>query len=163
MAITLKNSWVERKNHSFLANWADWELSSPHLLRLETDLSVHLFLDCTVSRPLLRKFLHSFTPPHYACCISLLVLVLSHSDTHHLNRHMAWCGCHERSNQSGSSQGYMAQCGCHEILTQRRITVLVFCRIYLGIRSNYDFGGSATRIIHFNWLVFSTVFITPIR
>ena len=54
------------------------------------------------------KFLHSLTPPNYACCISLSVLSqtqlhegilsscgCSYSDTHYLNRHMAWCGCHE--------------------------------------------------------------------
>ena len=29
---------------------------------------------------------------------------------------MVGCGCHERSDQSHSSQGYTAQCGCHEIL-----------------------------------------------
>ena len=42
--------------------------------------------------------------------------VLSHSDTHYLNGDMGWCGCHERSDQSRSPQGYMACCGCHEIL-----------------------------------------------
>ena len=63
----------------------------------------------------------SLIPAHYACCISLyccprhnsssrslLMLVLSHSDTHYLNRHMVRCGCQERSDQSRSSQGYMA-------------------------------------------------------
>ena len=88
---------------------------------------------------------------HYACCISYLYVtprhnskkafsrsmwVLSHFDTHYLNRaygigcgchersdqsrssqgYMAWCGCYERIDQSRSSQGYMAWCGCHEIL-----------------------------------------------
>ena len=78
------------------------------------------------------EFLHSLIPSHYTCCCpkhssrrrSLLMLVLSHSDTHHLNRHMAWCGCHERSNQSRSSQGYTAWCGCHEILIPLPLTVL---------------------------------------
>ena len=50
----------------------------------------------------------SLIPPHYTCCISacccpkynsrrrsLFMRALSHSDTHHLNRYMAWCGCHE--------------------------------------------------------------------
>ena len=37
---------------------------------------------------------------------SFFMLVLSHSDTHNLNRHIAWCGC-------------------HEILTQRCSTVLI--------------------------------------
>ena len=48
-------------------------------------------------------FLHAPILPHHACCSprhnsrrrSLLMLVLSHSDTHHLNRHMVGCGCHE--------------------------------------------------------------------
>ena len=43
-AISLKNCRVEQKNHSFLANWPDWALSSQHLLRVEADLSVHLTL-----------------------------------------------------------------------------------------------------------------------
>ena len=42
--------------------------------------------------------------------------------------HMAWCGCHERSNQSRSSQGYMAWCGCHEILIPLCYPDEVFCR-----------------------------------
>ena len=51
------------------------------------------------------KFLHSasvtlrhlslFTPEHNCRRRSLPMLVLSHSDTHHLNRHMGGCGCHE--------------------------------------------------------------------
>ena len=53
--------------------------------------------------------------------------VLSHSDTHYLNRHMAQCGCHERSGQPGSSQGYMACCGCHQILIAICHTQEVFC------------------------------------
>ena len=52
--------------------------------------------------------LHYLIQLHYACCIygcccakhnsrgrSLSMLVLSQSDTHYVNRHMAWCGCHE--------------------------------------------------------------------
>ena len=51
---------------------------------------------------------HPLIPPHYAYCFSLwcsrkhntrrcplFMRVLSHSNTHYLNRHMAWCGCHE--------------------------------------------------------------------
>ena len=70
-------------------------------------------------------FLHSLTPPHYAYRISLrsaqgttprrrslFMLVLTHSDTHHLNRHMVGCGC-------------------HEILIQRFITVLLLSNFSL--------------------------------
>jgi hypothetical protein len=54
---------------------------------------------------------------------SLHAGALSHCDTHHLNRRMAWCGCQERSDQSRSSQRYMAWCGCHEIMILRYLTV----------------------------------------
>ena len=36
-----------------------------------------------------------FCPEHNTRRRSLLMLVLSHSHTHHLNRHMVGCGCHE--------------------------------------------------------------------
>ena len=35
------------------------------------------------------------SPRHDTRRRSLLMLVLSHSNTHHLNRHMVGCGCHE--------------------------------------------------------------------
>ena len=98
MIIYLKNCWVEQKNHSFLANWSDWALSSHYLLWLEGSLSVHLALSSTApfGRPSASlDFLHSLTPPHYACRISLRMLVLSHSNTLYLNGHTAGCGCHE--------------------------------------------------------------------
>ena len=72
------------------------------------------------------------------------------------------CGCHEKSDQSRSSQGYMAWCGCHDILIQRGITVLFLANVSLYIRPNYDSGGWASRIIHFSLLVFSTEFTTLI-
>ena len=88
-------------------------------LWLEGSLSVHLALGSTATcgRPSASlEFLHSLIPPHYACCFpkhnslwrSLSMLVSSHSNTHHLNRHMVGCGCHEKSDQSRSSQGCMA-------------------------------------------------------
>ena len=96
---------VKQKNHSLLANWTDLALSSHYLLWLDGSLSVHLFLDCTApfGRPSASlEFLYSLISPHYACCISacccpkhnsirrsLSMLVLSHSDTHYLDRHMA--------------------------------------------------------------------------
>ena len=50
----------------------------------------------------------SVNPRHNSMWRSLFMLVLSHSDTHYLNRHMVGCGCHERSGQSPSSLGYIA-------------------------------------------------------
>ena len=45
----------------------------------------------------------------------------------------------------------------------RVVSLSCSCRISLCIRSNYDSGDWATRIIHFSLLVFSTVSITLIR
>ena len=70
------------------------------------------------------EFLHSLIPPQYDWRLSPLMLVLSHSVTHNLNRYIGWCGCHKRSNQSHSSQGYIAWCGCHEILIPCSATAL---------------------------------------
>ena len=105
MAISLKNRRVEQKNHSVLASWSDWALSSQHLLTVKTDLSVHFFLACTVPRhplvgllPPSTSFILSLRLTLHA--ISLLMLVLSHSETHYLNRHMVGCGCHEILIQS---------------------------------------------------------------
>ena len=102
MIIYLKNCWVEQTNHSFLANWPDWGLSSPHSLKLKADLTFYLCIPRLHSfttpfgRPSASlNFLHSLTPPHKTCRISLLMRVLSHLDTHYLNRHTAGCGCHE--------------------------------------------------------------------
>ena len=39
--------------------------------------------------------LSPFCPRHNSRRRSLFMRVLSHSDTHHLNRHMVGCGCHE--------------------------------------------------------------------
>ena len=89
--------------------------------------SLSLFLDCSVSwfhcarwaafglprissisRSASLCLLHisPFCPEHTPRRRSLLMLVLSHSHTHYLNRHMVGCGC-------------------HEILIQRCITVLI--------------------------------------
>ena len=56
--------------------------------------------------------LHPVCPRHNSRGRSLFMRVLSHSDTHHLNRHMAGCGC-------------------HEILIQRCISVLFLSSIFL--------------------------------
>ena len=146
LVISVKNWRVEQKYHSFLVNWPDWALCSQHMFKFNAVLSVHpcisflfprflSFLGSTV--PLSRpsdslEFFHSLIPPHYACCISacccwehnsrrrsLLMRVLSDSDTHHLNRHMVGYGCQKRSDQSRRSQEYMVCCECHEILIVR--------------------------------------------
>ena len=110
MAISLKNCRVEQQNQSFLSNWTAWAISSHCSLWLLSSLSVHLSLGSTApfGRPSASlKFFHSLIPPHphsVSLCAaaqnnsrrrSLSMLVLSCSDTHYLNRHMAWCGCHE--------------------------------------------------------------------
>ena len=105
MAISLKSRPVEQENHSFLANWPDWALICQDLRRLFAVLSVHLCISvslprfpwfhCALSR--FPSFSHSacYCPRYNSLGLSLLMRVLSHSDTHHLNRYMVWCGCHE--------------------------------------------------------------------
>ena len=44
---------------------------------------------------------------------------------------LSQCWCHERSDQSRSSQGYMAWCGCHDILIGRYIAVLFLSNVPL--------------------------------
>ena len=64
---------VEQNNHSVLANWSNWGLSSPLWFTLETDLSVHLTLGFTAlcGRPAASlEFLHSLIPFHNAYRIS---------------------------------------------------------------------------------------------
>ena len=112
---------VDQPNQSFLANWTDWEVSSHYSLWRLSSLSEHLSLGSTArfGRPSASircpSFSHStsLSLSIFACCCSehssrrrsLLMRVLSDFDTHHRNRHMGWCGC-------------------HEILIQRCITVL---------------------------------------
>ena len=101
--LKLKNSLTKWKspqlripetNHSFSENWQDSCLSSEYLITLFPVLSAHRFISV---------FLYPFCPKHNSIRRSLFVRVLSHSDTHHLNRHMVGCGCHERNDQSRSS------------------------------------------------------------
>ena len=75
--------------------------------------------------------------------LSLNAGALSHSNTHYLNRHMAQCGCHERSDQSRSSTVYMAWCGCHEILILHSATVLFLTRFCHFWSSSSSFSLSA--------------------
>ena len=77
-------------------------------------------------------------------------------------------------------EGVLSSCGCSLTLTLTTsigiwhdagatkcwssvVSLSCSSRISLYMRSNYDSGGWATRIIHFSWLVFTTVCITLIR
>ena len=105
------------KNHPFSENSQDSCLSSAYLITLFPLFvcsSLHLCLSCSVAQfqsptSASLEFLHSLSLPvlsktQLEKAFSRLMRVLSHSDTHYLNRHMVGCGC-------------------HEILTQRCITV----------------------------------------
>ena len=72
-------------------------------------LNRRIILPCTMTWFALQWWSFAQTLGYFTCAFlslfhsarhdsrrrSLLMLVLSHSDTHYLNRHMAWCGCHE--------------------------------------------------------------------
>ena len=143
MAISLKNVELNRR---LILSFQDDMIcpsvviicSGSWILYLIICASLSLLTSCIApfGRPSTSvEFLHSLIPPHYACCCprhntlwrSLLMLVLSHSDPHYLNRYIVGCGCHERSNPCRSSQGYMTWCGCHEILIALWYTEEVFC------------------------------------
>ena len=116
MAISLKSERVKQNNHSSLAKWPDRTFSSQHLRRFLGILSVHVCIHVSLpphhcallsafGLPRLPSFSQSaslcllhlslFCPRHNTRKRSLFMRVLSHSDTHHLNRHMVGCGCHE--------------------------------------------------------------------
>ena len=97
MAISLKNCRVEQKNYSSIVRWHD-------LLSVVIICSDFWIFWLFIWTPLF--LFHS--PRHQSRRRSLLMLVLPHSDTHYLNGHMVGCGCHQRSDQSRSSQAYMA-------------------------------------------------------
>ena len=106
-----ENWRVEKKNHSFLARWHDLSSQLSAFPELDAVLSVYLCLSSSVPlvslvplRPPSNFFIHSpslplptrsiqYTSPKrrsLAECGCSLTL-----PTHYLNRHMAWCGCHE--------------------------------------------------------------------
>ena len=116
MAISLKSGRVIENCPSSLDNWPDRALNSQHLRRFLDVLSVHLCIPVSLppfhcalwsafGLPRLPSFSHCaslcllhlspFCPRHNCRRRSLFMWVLSHSDTHYLNRHMAWCGCHK--------------------------------------------------------------------
>ena len=89
--------WKIQVNNPSFNNSA---VGSQYLLRLFAVLSIRLFISSSLSRDstLLLCLLYlclSFSPRHNFRRRSLFMRVLSHSDTHHLNRHMVGCGCHE--------------------------------------------------------------------
>ena len=100
---------IPETNHSFWENWQDSCLSSEYLIRFFPVLFVHLSLMLSSKVPLRPSdslpppsnfFIHSlslhpFCPRHNSRRRPLFMWVLSYSSTQHLNRHMAWCGCHE--------------------------------------------------------------------
>jgi hypothetical protein len=84
-----------------------------HTLSCFVSSSLHLYLSCSVPkfllvplrplvglRPPSNFFIHCLSPPvlsrtHSQKAFSRPMLVLSHSDTHYLNRHMVGCWGHE--------------------------------------------------------------------
>ena len=93
-----------------------------------------------------------------------------------------WSGhiCLSSTIQDTNPEGILSSCGCSLTLTlttsigiwhdagatkswSSLVSLSCSYRIYLGIRSNYDSGGWATRIIHFSELLFSTLSVTVIR
>ena len=71
--------------------------SDSRLICLFISSSIAQFHDPLGRPTAFLDFLHSLPQPHETCRISLLMMVLSHSDTHYLNRHMIGCGCPEPS------------------------------------------------------------------
>ena len=132
---TPENSFFLRKLTGFVPHFSIFNrtlsctiCSSLHLsLMLSSKFS--LGSTAPFGHPSSNFFIHSlslyeFCTRHNSRRRSLFMLVLSHSDTHFINRHMVGCGCHERGVQSRSSQECMVWCECPEILIQRCITVL---------------------------------------
>ena len=116
MAMFLKSGRVRQNNHSSIAKWPDRALSSQHLRRFLGILSFHLCIPVSLppfqcalrsafgllrpsafshSTSLCLLYLYVLSKTQLQEAFSHLMLVLFHSDTHHLNRHMARCGCHE--------------------------------------------------------------------
>ena len=85
MAISLKNGRVEYKKHSSLAKWNGLSLSCDHWLRLVDILSVDLDTSASLA--------HSKTQLQKAFSANAGTFSLWHS--HHPNRYMGWCRCHE--------------------------------------------------------------------
>jgi hypothetical protein len=86
------NRCTEKPSFSFELIWLSAQFSSVTLTLRYFAWSSLPWFRCALRSTfgLLRKFLHSVTPAHFTCCYpkhnsrrrSLLMLVLSHSDTH---------------------------------------------------------------------------------
>ena len=82
--------------------------------------SLHLCLSCSVPlRPLV-----GLRPPSNFFIHSLSTCFVQDTTPAGV---LSSCGCHEKSDQSRSSQGYMAWCGCHEILIALCYPQEAFC------------------------------------
>ena len=93
-------------SHSFHFVSAHLIISASHA-QFQSSTWFHCALWSALGLPRISSFtlsLYAFCPRHKSRRRSLFMRVLSHSDTHYLDRHMV-------------------ECGCHEILTQRCITV----------------------------------------
>ena len=114
MKIFMKNWTVEQKNHCLLVNWPSSALHSKTVFRLDAVLPGDLCI--SVPNPLLLyffgsttpfgrpsaslEFRHSLAPPLSVCYIS----ICSVQDTTPEGV-LSLCWCHDRSDQSRSSQG----------------------------------------------------------
>ena len=103
---------VKQQNHSFLANWINWTLSSHYLLWLLGSLKnkslpwFHFSLWSVFGLLRIQSLSHSTLLSLFHLCLtlsktqlqkafSLYAGALSLWPTQNLNRYMAWCGCHE--------------------------------------------------------------------
>ena len=134
-------------------------LSAHYLLWLLENLFDHLYISASSPQfhwalwsafSLLRKFLHSLTPPHHACCIPLR----SVQDTTPCGV-LPSCGCSLTLSLT-TSIGIWDSAGATKSWSSDQ-SLSCFCRSSLYIRSNYDSGGWATQIIHLRSLVFGCV------
>ena len=108
---------TEVNYHSSNEKWLDLAVSSQHLLRLFTVLSVHLSSLSLEFTPLLclLQLCLSVSPRHNSRRRSLFMRVLFHSDTHHLNGDMVRCGCHEISIQRSISVWFLSSFSLYPI------------------------------------------------
>ena len=170
MAISFSELKVEQHNHSFLARWHDLPISSDPLLWFLSILSVHPCLSPTVPlRPLVglrpaskfASFSHSFS---FILSFRLTMPAVSLP----------------AAVQNTTPEGVLSLCGCSLAVTLTTsigiwhgagatkswssvVSLSCSWRISLCIRSHYDSGGWATRIIHFSLWLFRTVSITLTR
>ena len=78
----------------YLENWSESSFFQWKMTRFSRHFSAAAQAVCYLAYSSLHLCL-SVSPRHNFRRRSLSMLVLSHSDTHYLNRHMVGCGCHE--------------------------------------------------------------------